>query len=178
MCSPVKRRTHTRPSIWWKRKRDSSDQVTFFHCSVSSSDAHVPIVGTIGSGQGSAGAPWLVCGYTCSPICNKLWCTVYSDTYQSEQALTSSAIWAILAHLWDRTTQASLCSLCASWSPKTMSQVHHCYLLGALLIDTDHCRPRTSHKNCCFREMIRSSSYHLALGKLAQILMLAHYYCF
>ena len=34
MCSPGKWRIRTRPSTWCKRNRDSSDQATFFHCSV------------------------------------------------------------------------------------------------------------------------------------------------
>ncbi len=51
----------------------------------SSPDAHVPTVGAFGSGQGSAWAP--------CPMHNKLWYTVYSDTFSSEPALTSWAIW-------------------------------------------------------------------------------------
>jgi len=52
----------------------------------------------------------------CSPIRNKLRCTVYSDTFLSEPALTSWAIWARVACLLDRTTRASLRSPRASVS--------------------------------------------------------------
>ena len=46
--------------------------------------------------------------WLCSPVCNKLRCTVYSDTFLPELALTSSAIWATVARLLVRTTRASL----------------------------------------------------------------------
>lgn len=36
-------------------------------------------------------------GQLCSPICNNLWCTVYSVTFLSKVASTTSAIWAALA---------------------------------------------------------------------------------
>ncbi|KAI5090208.1 hypothetical protein C0J45_20343 [Silurus meridionalis] len=31
-----------------------------------------------------------------------------------------------------------------------LSPVHHCSFLEALLINSDHCRPGTSHKSCSF----------------------------
>jgi len=42
--------------------------------------------------------------------------------------------------------------------PMTLSPVHHCSFLGALLIDTDHCRPGTPHKSCSFGDALTQSS--------------------
>ena len=106
MCSPGKWRTSTRLPTWCKRKRDWGDQATFFHCSVVQfwcSCAHC----------------WCFWRWTgvsmdtltgvrlCSSIHNKLWYTVSSDTFVSEPTLTSSAIWATVAHLLDQTMLAS-----------------------------------------------------------------------
>ncbi len=61
MGSPGKRCTCTQTSTWCKRKRDSSDQASFFHY-------RCPCV--FGGGQRSAWAPWLVCGYASSYATN------------------------------------------------------------------------------------------------------------
>lgn len=52
----------------------------------SGSDAHMPIVGIFVGGQVSMGT--LTGLWLCSPICNKLQCIVYLDTFLSEPALT------------------------------------------------------------------------------------------
>lgn len=51
---------------------------------------------------------WVVWRPSQHLICNKLSYSLYSGTFLSEPALTSSAIWATVARLLDQTTQASL----------------------------------------------------------------------
>lgn len=61
----------------------------------SCSDAHVPIVGTwTGVSMGTLTDLWL-----CSPLCSKLWSTVYFDLFLSEPTLTSLTISATEARL-------------------------------------------------------------------------------
>ncbi|KAI5103567.1 NACHT, LRR and PYD domains-containing protein 12-like isoform X3, partial [Silurus meridionalis] len=49
--------------------------------------------------------------------------------------------------------------------PTTPLPVHHCSFLGALLIDTDHCRPGTSHKSCSFEDALtQTSRRHILLS--------------
>ena len=59
----------------------------------------------------------------CSPICNKLRCTVYSDTFLSEPALISSAISVSVNHLLVRTTRASLAPHMQQWALATHDPV-------------------------------------------------------
>ena len=118
MCFPDEQHTRTQPSMWCKRKHDSSDQATFFHFSVVQilcSRAHCWYFRLwTGVSMGTLTGLQL-----CSPICNKLRCTVYPDTFLSEPASTSSAIWARVPLLLDQTTQASLRSPHASMSLAT-----------------------------------------------------------
>ncbi|ROI79356.1 Succinate--hydroxymethylglutarate CoA-transferase [Anabarilius grahami] len=117
----------------------------------SSSDAHVPTVGSFGGGQGT------------------------SINFLSKLSYSSSSVGS------DLTGQPSLPTcLNEPWPPMTLSPVHRCSFLGPLLIDTDHCRPGTPHKSCSFGDALTQSSSHhnLALVKLAQILTLAHFSCF
>ncbi len=83
-CHLFPRHQH-QPSTWSKRKRDSSDLATFFHCSV----------------------------VTC-PLCphtySKRWCTVCSDNFLSWPALSFSEIWSTQALLCDQNRWRSLCS--------------------------------------------------------------------
>ena len=85
--------------------------------------------------------------WLCILIHNKLWCTAYSDTFLSEPALTSSAIWRTLAHLLDRTTRPGLYFPRASmshgrpwryhWFTTVLSLDHFFFvgLLSALVIE-------------------------------------------
>lgn len=52
------------------------------------------------------------------------------------------------------------------------SLIHHRFILGPLLTDTDHCTWRTSHKSWDFEGAVTQSTSHqsLALVKLSQIL--------
>ena len=63
-------------------------------------------------------------------------------------------------HLSIRTSMNFSLPACISepWSPMTLSLVHHCSLLGPLLIDTDHCRLGTPHKSCRFGVALTQSS--------------------
>jgi len=134
----------------------------------SSSEAHMPTVGIFSGGQGSLST--LTGLWLCSPIRNKLRCTVYSDT--RNLSYSSSSVGS------DHTGQPSLLmTINEPCPPMTLSPVHYCSFLGPLLIDTDHCRPGTPHKSCSFGDgLTKSSSHHnLALVKLAQILTLAHF---
>ena len=66
MCSLGMWCTCTRPFTWCKRKCNSSDQATLFHCSVVQfwcSCAHFWHFWHIWRWIGSAWAPWLVCSY-------------------------------------------------------------------------------------------------------------------
>ena len=105
----------------------------------SSSNCHVPIVG---SGQGSAWAPCLVGGYAapharnCDAMC---FLTPFFRTgidIFNNLSNRSSSVGS------DHMGRPSLSTcIIESWSPMTLSPVHHCFLLETLLIDTDHCRP-------------------------------------
>ena len=115
MCCPGKWRTP--PSTWCKRKCDSSNQTTFFHCSVVQfwcSGAHLLVLSAVYRGQVTLTSPRL-----CSPIHNKLRCTVYSDTsinIFSNLSKSSSSVgsdemayvhqWSLSAH--DRVTSSPL----------------------------------------------------------------------
>ena len=146
----------------------------------TSSDAHVPIVVAFGGGQGSAGTPWLFCGYV-APTCNKLRCTVYSDTFLSEPALTFSAIGATAACLSVGPHGPIFAPHMHQWALAIHdpSPVHHCSYLGPLFIDTDHCTTGTPNKSCSFGAALTQSSHQtLTLVIFAQILTLAHSSCF
>lgn len=67
---------------------------------------------------------------------------VYSVTFPSEPAITPSAI---VAHLLDQTTQASLCSPSAS---VILLLVHWCSFPRQPLIDTNHYRLKIAQKSC------------------------------
>lgn len=72
---------------------------------------------------------------------------ILTSFYQTSSFCRSSAIWGSVAHLLDWTTRTSLCSTCASVSLGLPWPCRYSYL-GPRLIDTDHCRPGTSHKSC------------------------------
>ena len=115
----------------------------------------------------------------CSPIHNKLRCTVYSDTSLSEPALSSSEIWATVACLLDRTTQTSLCSPHASVSlgiPWPCCRFTTAPSLGhfwQILTTADREHPTRA---AVLVILTQSSSHHnLALVRLAQVLMLAYF---
>ncbi len=108
ISSPSKWRTHTHPSKWFKRRHDSSDQATFFHCSI------VQFWRSCAHSRHFSGAHH---GYF------DLQCTVCSDTFLSWPALSLSAVWATVALLCDRTRQTSLCFQCASMSLRPMTQI-------------------------------------------------------
>ena len=83
ICSPGNRPTNTRPSTWnIKENMIHRTRPPSSIAPLSSSDAHMPIVGSFLTGL-----------RLCSPICNKLGCTVYPDTFLSEPTWTFSAIW-------------------------------------------------------------------------------------
>ena len=104
-------------------------------------------------------------------IRNKLRCTVYSDTFLSEPALTFSVNWATV-YMGQSSLPACINGPCSM----SLSPVQHSSFLGPLLIDIDHCRPGVPHKSCRFGDfgaLTQSSShYNLALVKFAQILTL------
>ena len=148
----------------------------------SSSDAHVPIVGALGSGRVSMGT--LTSLQLCSPICNKLWCTVYSDTFLSEPALTSSAIWATVARLLDRTTRASLrfprASMSLGHEPVASSPL---FLLWTTFdrywpLQTRNTPQELQLWRCLDPVVWPFFLANLALVKLAQILTVAYFSCF
>lgn len=89
----------------------------------------------------------------CSHKHNKLWLSLYSDTFLSQQASTFLAVWATAARLLAQTTRAGLCCPCASVTT-TLLLVHHRSILGPLLIETDHCRPATSHNSGRFGDAL------------------------
>ena len=126
----------------------------------SSSDAHMPIVGAFGGGQGSAWAPWLLC----SPIRNKLQCAVYSNTFLSEPSLTSLAIWTTIAVCWIGPHGPAFTPHVHQWTLVAHNPVRRCSVLGSLLIDTDHCRPGTPHKSCSSGDALTQSSSHHILA--------------
>lgn len=91
--SPGRRRTHT--------------QAAFFH-PLLCGPVPMMLTSTVSErsavGRGQHGhTDWL-----CRQICNKLWCSVYFDTFLSDPALTSSASWATEARRMDRITRTSL----------------------------------------------------------------------
>ena len=150
----------------------------------SSSDAHVPIVGALGSGRVSMGT--LTSLQLCSPICNKLWCTVYSDTFLSEPALTSSANWATVAHQLDWTTWASLRSPWASVSPGRPWPCHQFSEIFLPWTTFDRYWPLQTRNTPQELQLWRCLDpvvwpfflANLALVKLAQILTVAYFSCF
>ncbi|KAF7701884.1 hypothetical protein HF521_001167 [Silurus meridionalis] len=88
-------------------------------------------------------------------------CTAYSE--DSEEGSFDHGIKTSSSAGSDHTDQPSL----LTWPPTTLSPVHHCSFLGALLIDTDHCRLGTSHESCSFEDALTQTSrrHNLVLVK-------------
>ncbi len=124
----------------------------------SSSDAHVPTVAAFGSGQGSAWAPWLVWGMQPHMQQSVMHCVFWHLSIRTSINFLSNLSYSSSVGS-DHMGQPSL-PTCINepWLPMTLSPVHRSTLLGPLLIDTDHCRPRTLHKKM---EMLWPS--HLAI---------------
>lgn len=144
--------------------------ITFFHCSVVQvSCAHCYCFWT---GVSMATLTGL---QLCCPMHNKLWCSVYSDTFLPEPAVTFSIIWATVARLLERTSQASLHSLCASVSLGFHDPVNGSPLFWPL--QTGNIPQELEIWRC--PKLAQSSGHHsLNLVKLTQILTLSHFPCF
>ena len=146
--------------MWCKRKCDSSDQASFFHCSVVQfwcSRAHCRCFQQwTDVSMGTLTGLWLH-----SPICNKLWCTVCSDTYLLEPALTFSAIWATVACLI-RPCGPAFSPHVHQWAltAHDLVAIQRSSILGPLLTCTDHCRPGTPHNSCSFGHALTQLSSH------------------
>ena len=134
MCCSGKQRTRTWPCRWCKRKCDLSDRPPSFIAPWSSSDAHLLIVGTFGSGQGSAWTPWLVCGFAApyTTNCNAhcvFWhlCIRTSINFFSKVSNSSLSVGS------DHTGQPMLpTGISEPWLPMTLSAVPNCSFLHAL----------------------------------------------
>ena len=161
MCSPGK----------W---RDWSDQATVFYCSVVQFWCSCTHCWHFWRWTGVS-MDTLTGVRLCSHISSRLRCIVSSDTFVSEQALTSAAIWATAAHLLDRTTLASLSSQHA-YDPVGGSPL----FLPFTSFD-NYCplQTGTPHYSCSSGDALTqlSSHHNVALVKLGQILTLAYYSC-
>lgn len=122
-CTPQVINAHT-SSMWCKKKKILIRLSYLFIALWSISDAHMFILGSLSCGIGSV---WVSCldllhiGQPCSPICNKVWSTVYSDTFY----------W-IGPH-----KPASAPHMHKSWLSITLKTVDQCFFLGPHLIETD-----------------------------------------
>ncbi|MED6243508.1 hypothetical protein ATANTOWER_021462 [Ataeniobius toweri] len=87
-------------------KNYSSDQATFFHCSVVLRSPHKLIVGVLSGGHGVS-MDILTELWLCSPISNKIQHTLYFDTFLSDQQKCISAFKLQSVGL-DHTAQPSL----------------------------------------------------------------------
>lgn len=67
-------------------------------------------------------------------------CPMYGTCLWSESASTTWTVWVTVACLLDHTTWASLLPICISeaWLVIKLLQIHHCYFIAPLLIDTNH----------------------------------------
>jgi len=165
MCSPGKRRTRTRSSTWCKRKCDSSDQATFFHCSVVQfwcSRAHCwPLWRWTGVSMGTLTGLRL-----CNPIRNKLMNCVFwhlsirtSINFLSNSSYSSSSVFV---HHWASATHDPVAGspLFLPWTT------------------FDRYWPLQTGNTPQELQFWRCSDHHnLVLVKLTQILTPAHFSC-
>lgn len=85
-CHSAPQVTHMRPSAWCNIKCDLSGKTTFFHCSVLQFWC-LDILCLCFQLWTEVNIGALTGLQLCSSICNKLQCTVYSDTFLSKPAL-------------------------------------------------------------------------------------------
>lgn len=111
-------------------------------------DAHMPILGTFSSVQGSSWAHSL--------IRSKLWCILCTDTFRSSPALNLLAICATAALLWGRIRRPSLRVSMSLWHPTAFNGG---FFLRPSLVGTDHCMLGTFHSTYSFGDSLPSDPY-------------------